>query len=500
MRPLIPTALAVLLLSCPALRAATASPASALVEAKVALESALEARLQGVLRKVLGTPDVLVVVQVDVESSGGNSVQEILPGVPLKETPGLEISAKGTQLIKQIRATVYLDEDADDAKIALAEKTAKEVLDVRFGRGDTVAVQKLALSEQLDAAAKASFGERLLTPGSLFSLAWLILAIMALGVLLSKFLTPLLSVLRTLALASQQAPAAAPLPAAQAPAAAPLDAPALPPRLAREPRADDEEQEDELPFSFVRERHVPMLKYLLRRAQPRTAAVVVHYLPAGMAAEILSTLEAPARREIVQNMSEIVQLDPENVDAIEDSLRDRLDYLMGGEDKLAEILDSAPVSLQQELLDAVRAKDAVLGGRLGKRIVTLEDIALLDADGLKTLSRRVPIRSLAAVLRASASVRERILPKLTSGLGAWLTQEIDLSSDLTGDRLAEEQRKVIAALGALVREGVIELNREEEPAAVAAPAGPAALEAPSADAPLDDDAPPPPPPPPGEEV
>jgi flagellar motor switch protein FliG len=467
MRTIIPAALAALLFSSTPSTAQTASPSSSLVEAKVSLESALESRLQAVLRKVLGTPDVLVVVRVDVESKSGESIKEILPGVPLKESPGLELASKGSEVVKQIRATVYLDEEASESKIALAEKTAKDVLGIRFGRGDTVEVQKLALAKQLDAAAKASFGERLLTPGSLFSLAWLVFAIMAIGVLLSKFITPLLSVLRTLAMAAQASPAAAPAPAAQAAAPAqPLQQPEVPKRLAREPRGDDEDgDEEELPFSFVRDRHLPMLKYLLRRAQPRTAAIVVHYLPAPMAAEVLATLEESARKEIVQNMSAIVQLDPENVDAIEDSLRDRLDYLMGGEDKLAEILDEVPVQLQQELLDAVRAKDAPLGNRLGRRIVTLEDIALLDANGLKTLSRRVPIRSLAAVLRASDSIRSRILPKLTSGLGQWLTQEIELSSDLQGDRLAEEQRKVLAALSALVREGTLELNRDDGAAA-----------------------------------
>jgi len=52
MRPLLPTACAALLLSVPLLGAGTDSPASALVEAKVSLESALEGRLQAVLRKV----------------------------------------------------------------------------------------------------------------------------------------------------------------------------------------------------------------------------------------------------------------------------------------------------------------------------------------------------------------------------------------------------------------------------------------------------------------
>jgi len=460
-RPLIATAVAAFLFLGVSVEAQTGSPASALVEAKVNLEGSLEARLQSVLRKILGTPDVLVVVQTDISVDNSGKVEEILPGVPLKETPGLEINTKGSQVVSGIRATVYLDDSVSDAQVALAEKTAKEVLDLRFGRGDTVSIEKLALTEQIQASANAGFAERLMSPASLFSLAWLILAIMALGVLLAKFFTPLLSVLRTMAMASQQAPVAAP--AAQATQqAAPLDTPDIPKRLARETHESDDEVEEELPFSFVRDRHLPMLKYLLQRAQPKTVAVVVHYLPAAIAGEILTTLDASVRSEIVQSMSSVVQLDPENVDSIEDSLRDRLDYLMGGEDKLAELLDEVPVQLQQEMLDAVRSKDATLGKRLGKRIVTLDDIAFLDATGLKTLSRRIPIKSLAAVLRSSDEIREKILPKLTSGLGAWLTQEIELSSDLTGDRLAEEQKKVLAALSTLIREGEVEIKKGDD--------------------------------------
>ena len=453
--------IAALLLLGSSLSAQTGSPASALVEAKVELEGALEGRLQNVLRKVLGTPDVLVVVQTQIVIDNSNAVEEILPGVPLKETPGLEINTSGSQVIAQMKATVYLDDSMSDDQVALAEKTAKEVLDIRFGRGDTITIEKLALSAQIKASSKATLAADFMTPASLLSLAWLILAIMALGVVLSKFITPFLSVMRTIALASTQAPVAAP---PQVEQAAPLGVPEIPQRLAREDskRDNDDDDEEELPFSFVRDRHLPMLKYLLKRAQPQTVAVVVHFLPAPMAGEILTTLDPAVRREIVENLSAIVQLDPENVDSIEDSLRDRLDYLMGGEDKLAELIDEVPSVLQQELLEAIRNKDDQLGARLGKRIVTIDDIAYLDAAGLKTLSRRVPIRSLAAVLRSSDDIRNKILPKLTSGLGQWLTQEIELSGDIASDRLAEEQKKVLTALSTLVRDGTIEIKKDEE--------------------------------------
>ncbi|MDE2292012.1 MAG: hypothetical protein KGL53_08010, partial [Elusimicrobia bacterium] len=261
--------------------------------------------------------------------------------------------------------------------------------------------------------------------------------------------------------------------------------PAAPP-----PAAGD----DELPFSFLRERHIPMLKFLLQRAPGRTASVIVHYLPAKLAVDVLASLPAETRADVAKSMSRVVQLDEENVRQIEDSLRSRIDYLMGGEDKLAEIIDQAPSALQDEMLTAVRSEDPGAADRLGRRVVRLEDIGFLEVADLKTLSRRVPIRSLAAVLRASDDLMARVMPKLTAGLGTWLSQEVELAAVPTPDRLEAERRRVLGTLAQLVKEGAIRVNR---PAPLAVPAGAAPRAEPPPPAPeepvrLDHEPPPPP--------
>ncbi|MBI2362133.1 MAG: hypothetical protein HYV15_01955 [Elusimicrobia bacterium] len=292
---------------------------------------------------------------------------------------------------------------------------------------------------------------------------------LAVGLVYGRFLRPLLGVLREVGMARAAPQAAQAIPGAAvdntgpAPAleAAPKAREALPPP-----------EDEDLPFSFLRERHVPMLKFLLRRAPGKTAAVIVHYLPAALATEVLAALPLETRQDVARAMAKVVQLEEDNVRQIEDSLRARIDYLMGGEDKLAEILDQAPATLQEELLAAVRGEDPEAAARLGRRIVRLEDIAWLDSNDLKTLSRRVPIRSLAAILRSDQELKGRVMPKLTAGLGAWLGQEIELAAELRGERLASEQKRVLTTLAQLVKEGAVRLQRPEEaPAALPPPAG-----------------------------
>jgi hypothetical protein len=459
-----------------ALFCASPSPgaqATAAVESEVQLESAQEARLQALLRKVLSSEDVLVIVDMDVAVDSRPRMTELLPGVPLKDTPAAADMAPLTNAtVRAMSATVFLDDALPAASDALVQKTAEQVLGLDLARGDSVTVKRMRLRGQLAAARPAA--KDWLTPGPVVSLLWLAAFLAALGLVYGRFLGPLLGVIREVGAARAAGPAAPILEgvgprAAAREAPVPAAAPALPP-----PAAPGDE---DLPFSFLRERHAPMLKFLLRRAPAKTAAVIVHYLPPKMAVEVLGELPAEVRRDVAKAMSRVVQLEEDNVRQIEDSLRARIDYLMGGEDKLAEILDEAPPALQDEMLAAVRGEEPDAAARLGRRIVRLDDLAYLDADGLKTLSRRVPIRSLASVLRSSEDLKGRVLPKLTAGLGAWLAQEIELATALSGERLAVEQKRVLAVLAQLVREGAVRVERPAEAPALAheAPEPPAAL-------------------------
>ncbi|TBR16983.1 hypothetical protein EPO15_17900, partial [bacterium] len=348
------------------------------VESEVKLESAQEARLQAVLRRVLSSEDVLVIVDMDVDVQQKPRMTELLPGVPIKDTPaGAELSPLTSAAIKSVSATVILDDSIPDTPEikSLVDKTVRQVIGIDDSRGDTVAVNRMRLRTQI-ANVRPSLKDWL-GPGPVVSLLWLAAFFIALLLVYGRFLGPLLRVIREVSVArSQPAPSVLEGTRAQAAAAEAAPAPAPVQALPPPPSPSDEE----LPFSFLRERHVPMLKYLLRKAPAKTAAVIVHYLPPKLAVEVLGDLPPDTRRDVAKAMSRVVQLEEDNVAQIEDSLRSRIDYLMGGEDKLAEILDESPPRLQEEMLAAVRGEEPEAAERLGRRIVRLEDLAYLDSD------------------------------------------------------------------------------------------------------------------------
>jgi hypothetical protein len=452
----------------PLARAATTTPASASreIEAKVALEASLEKRLQAVLQRVLGTEDVIVMVTVETLTASEAAESEILPGVPIKDTlAGDRADSTAMTMVKSISADILVDQSATDADLQLVRKTADDILAVKPQRGDRVTVRRMNLKRTVKASAAA--GKAALEAASsplgnswLVSGLWLLLVSLAVTLVYSRFLKPLLNVMREMialqaSVAAKPAAAAAP-PAEAAPAAAAVIQ-AAPLQAGRS--AGEEGGPEALPFSFLEERHLPMLKVLMRGMDSRMAAVVVQYVPSSLASQLLLQMAPAMRQQVVKHMSRVVQLQEKDVKAIEHDVRKRIEYLMGGEEKLASILESAPTRLQEEVLKTVADEDQKLSARLSHRMILIEDIALLESNELKILTRRIPVQSLAAVLKSSEGLRTQLLPKLTGGLAAWLSQEIELSRELPPDALVQEQKKVVAAMTQLVHEGKITFKK-----------------------------------------
>ncbi|MEK7746899.1 MAG: FliG C-terminal domain-containing protein [Elusimicrobiota bacterium] len=434
------------------------------IEAKVALESSIEKRVEAVLKKALDTQDLIVIVNVDLvsethkEKEKDRPEEEVLPGVPVKLTPAAPSAGPLAITLTQVRrvlVTLILDESTPPAEVQLALKTAQSLLSIDPKRGDVLNVEKMRLRRP---EVKKPFEPKdLLKPAWIFSALWLLLALSAILVVSRQGFFPLVSLAREWM--TQNQASAGKKEREEAVEGVLQEAQPL------EAASENALQDADLPFSFIKERDLPMLCLLLQKAKPLSVSAVLHYLPPSMASQALRSLDAGKRIEVVRLMSKVTQLDRSQVQALEESLRSRVNYLMGGEHKLAELIDHAPASLQEELLGALKSHDPELGERLKKRVVLLEDLALLGETELKALFRRVPLRSLAVVLKSDPELKDKLMSKVGHGAGEWLAQEIELTRESPGELVESEQRRVLAALSQLVREGSVVLRRDEAPKA-----------------------------------
>jgi flagellar motor switch protein FliG len=440
------------------------------IEVKVSLESLMERRLETVLRKVLGTDDVFVVVNAELLADSARPDVEVLPGVTVKKIPAspapLEMPAS---LVRRITVSVFVPHAMSDENRDLAQKTAARMIGLKPERGDVLNVEKLAAPTAVPGTISAAmpepasrlgrFLDQLLRPAVLLLLVWLIAAVAGLLLVARRFFDPLIGVLRDAAQSlhrtgsersvatakERESEVAAKTPAAAEPA----------------PAKGGDAPERRLPFSFIREKDMPALEMLLQEQSDITAAVIVHYLPPALASRALAAMTAPIREKVLVHLSNPAVLDHSDVGNIEDAILSKIDYILGGEDKIVAILDQAPISMQNEILSIVSRNDPAFGKRVGQRVVLLDDIGLLEEADLTVLSRQANVRGMAVVLKYLPHLREKILPKLKSGLGEWLAQETALVGDISEPVKEAEMRRVLQAFTALVREGKIVLRKGE---------------------------------------
>ncbi len=429
----------------------------------------MEKRLETVLRKVLGSEDVFVVANAELLADSDRPDVEVLPGVVVKTTPStpapLELPAS---LIKRITVSVFVGRTMSEANIELARKTAERMVGLKPERGDVLNVEKVgAVSAAAAAAAEPavsrlnSLADQFLHPNPLLMLTYLAAAFLALFLLMRRFLDPFLIVLRDAAQNIQRAiaeRAVAPAAAEQAPenasAAAPVQFAAT---------GGGKEDDRKLPFSFIKEQDVAALNLLLMEQSEKASAIIIQYLPPALVSKAMASMTEIKREQVIACMSQTALLDTAEVKRLEEVIRARIDYMMGGEEKLVAIIEQASIAMQTSIMANVRRSDPDLGRRLERRIIVLDDMGLLDEAGLAILSRQASVRSMAVVLRFVPSLRAKVLPKFKTGLGEWLSQETTMIGELPENIKDQEMRVVLQALVKLVREGKIVIKKDAIP-------------------------------------
>lgn len=438
--------------------AVTSGEASRELEAKVSLENSLEKRLQGVLREMLGTDDLIVIVNVVLRSEAeAKQEADVLPGVPVQAADPLTASGLAMPMVSRLSATVMVDQNTPPKDVELTKTVAAGILGISAARGDVLNVEMIKFHK----SHLLSDSQRYVSLAS--SILWLIFAVVAGLFLQKKFLGPLITSLRDLSTAAlmrksaeERAPAAErEASATEAAEKSTATSPAPAPETIRP-----------VPFAFISGRDVPKLIHILRTSSVEDASTIIQYLPADIAGKLLASLEVETRRQVVNALSRVSELSEYRVRPVEDSLRKRIDFLIGGEDKLVELFGALPSSMQADLLFALRDNDPATAENVSKRLFFLEDLSVFEPAEIKLLSRRVPAKILAVILKSSAELQASVLPKLAAGTREWLIQEINLSPEPAPEALEAARQTVIASVSQLLREGRIVLRKK---APVAAP-------------------------------
>ncbi|MDH4162665.1 MAG: hypothetical protein OEW15_08240 [Nitrospirota bacterium] len=431
---------------------------------KISLENQMERKLKQVIVEITGTDKVVIFVNAELVSKGGDrgKIEKkadalVLPGVPAKKEFGtgqsseLMLPGSGKYSVNKIILSIWIDSSVPGSIVDLIQDIAKNVIGFSQTRGDQINVKKV------DFESKGFFRTLFAFPNFL----WLILTIVGGFMLVTVgmfFMDPLKKVVPALKdidwpliRGTGQATAVE--------RTTTFEREVISGGAAQQAVQSLAPQDEGLPFSFVRERDIPGLAFLLKDRTPQDIAIAVNYLDPTLSMRLLERFPKEKQVEVAIVLGK-EEINPEKVTALEELVKSKLSYVVGGENKLVMLLDMTNEDVRDKVVKAMEAKDGQAGSRLKQRIKSLETIlAEMPAPGIQTLYRNIDTTLFAQILKSSPDdIQQKVISSLSTGAAERLKEEMQLSRTLSLTRLARERQNLMVLVRKLISEGIVEVE------------------------------------------
>lgn len=169
--------------------------------------------------------------------------------------------------------------------------------------------------------------------------------------------------------------------------------------------------------------------------------------------------------EIANHLATTRQLLPEQVEDIEQDLKRRLDYMVGGPDRLVSIYESLDIDSQKRMLDSLKDTRPEVMDEIRKRSLLFEDLEKMDASSLKAILREVDLQTLVMSLHGvTDAFAKRILEHVSPGKAEIIKEELEVKKTFAGTLVIDAQRKVAMVARRLRKEGHVSIPQAESSA------------------------------------
>jgi flagellar motor switch protein FliG len=214
----------------------------------------------------------------------------------------------------------------------------------------------------------------------------------------------------------------------------------------------------QIPFSFLQNKHIRDLGFLLKDSPPEEVAIVASYLAPEMATKLLEHFSEEKQAEIALNLSGEGKVKLKEVKELEGSIKERLNYIVGGDEKLASIFDFTGEDIRKRIFDIMASTDAEAVSRLMEKVKSFKVVMRnLPPHGIQALFRQIDPTILARVLKSSpGDIQSQVLESLSEGAAERLREEMELSRPFSKERLKQERVNIISLVRRMSMAGLLE--------------------------------------------
>ena len=230
-----------------------------------------------------------------------------------------------------------------------------------------------------------------------------------------------------------------------------------------------EEKKLGLPFIWSRDVDVASLQSHIEGEHPQTIAMIMAYLPAEIASEIMVTLPEEKKGDIALRIAQLGKVPEEIVKEVDQALREKISDCnvsskeAGGLQKLVDILNNVDRATEDIIMETIEEEQTDMANDIRGMMFVFEDLFKVDDRGMREILKKVESQQLVIAMKtASEEMKQKIMDNLSSRAAEMLLEDLEVMGPVRLTEVEEAQQGIVRAAKELEAEGTIVLSKGKE--------------------------------------
>ncbi len=222
---------------------------------------------------------------------------------------------------------------------------------------------------------------------------------------------------------------------------------------------EDEMAKKYVPFEYISEENIKRLLGVFRKEPPQVIALVLSYLKPELVKYIYAELPSDLLTKVAAESGSLRQATEEQVRMVDDSIKAKIDFLVGGVDNLVRMLDEVDYKTRDNILEYLMNQRPQLYEKVRQNILMFEDILKFPDLAMQTIIRELKTDQLARALKtADPEIMNKFLSNMSQGGAALLKEEMEFGRPAPEDLVEQERQHILDAVKALEKKGTIHVR------------------------------------------
>jgi flagellar motor switch protein FliG len=211
-------------------------------------------------------------------------------------------------------------------------------------------------------------------------------------------------------------------------------------------------------FDMLRNADPTQIAGLLAEEHPQTIALVLSYLDAKLAAEILTYMPHDLQIDVTLRLATMDRVSPQVIQVVERSLKHKLSGVIseadfratGGVTFLVQVLNQVDRGVQKTIFDALEPTNPKLVDEIRANMFTFDDLVKLEDRFIQRILRDVNKADLALALKGvPEKLRDAIYRNLSERARENLKEEVEILGPQLAKNVYAAQRRIVEVVRTL---------------------------------------------------